>query len=233
MITSSIFRVFQAWDNFKKDELSFFDDGGTMPSVSGFKIYAPVEPCNYTGQKLIDTINKLVEERLNGRELNMMGCCIGPNGMLLLAQDPRLANIKRLNLGGNKIGDIGAKLLAESEALSKLTWLELGGNDIGPEGVEILAKTATFKKLKTLNLYRNYLKDQGAKILAEENSLTDLEEIDLALNEIGDAGLLAMAHSKKFPNLVSVCIDNNFTGREARETAKLAPNFKKVQSLIL
>ena len=107
-----------------------------MPSVSGFKIYAPVEPCNYTGQKLIDTINKLVEERLNGRELNMMGCCIGPNGMLLLAQDPRLANIKRLNLGGNKIGNIGAKLLAESEALSKLTWLELGGNDIGPEGVK-------------------------------------------------------------------------------------------------
>ena len=153
--------------------------------------------------------------------------------MKILVQDERLANVKRLNLGGNKIGDVGAQLLAEALVFSKLGWLELGGNDIGPEGIDVLVKTATFKKLKTLNLYRNYLKDLGVRIWAEENCLTDLEEIDLALNEIGDTGLLALAHSKKFPNLASLCIDNNFTSRDAKEIAKQTPNFKKLQSLNL
>jgi Ran GTPase-activating protein (RanGAP) involved in mRNA processing and transport len=153
--------------------------------------------------------------------------------MEVLVQDRRLANVKRLNLGGNKVGDFGASLIAESPSFGKLVWLELGGNDIGPVGLERLIKSPNLKKLKTLNLYRNYIKDQGARILAEENLLTAIEELDLALNEIGDAGLLALANSKNFPNLASACLDNNFTSQNARESAKLGINFKKLQSLNL
>ena len=51
------------------------------------------------------------------------------------------------------------------------------------------------------------------------------------LNEIGDKGLVALSNSTKFPNLVAICIDNNFGTREGRGVAKLGPNFKKLQSL--
>jgi hypothetical protein len=77
------------------------------------------------------------------------------------------------------------------------------------------------------------LKDEGAKVLAEENTLEKIEEMDLAQNEIGDEGYIALSNSSKFPNLVALYLDNNFGTREGRESARLGPNFKKLQSLNL
>ena len=136
-----------------------------MPSLSGIKIYDTDEPCNYTGQKLVEAMTKVVDDRLseNQRELDLKGCCVGINGLQVIGEDPRIANIKRLNLGGNKIGDAGAHYLAENEVFAKLNWLELGGNDLGTEGIRAIIKSKILKKLKTLNLYRNYLKDEGPK----------------------------------------------------------------------
>ena len=49
-----------------------------MPFLGDYKIYDTAEPCNYTGQKLIDTMEKVVSDGLSadGRELNLMGCCV-------------------------------------------------------------------------------------------------------------------------------------------------------------
>ena len=63
-----------------------------MPFLGDYKIYDTAEPCNYTGQKLIDTMEKVVSDGLSadGRELNLMGCCVGPNGINLIVEDKRL-----------------------------------------------------------------------------------------------------------------------------------------------
>lgn len=208
-----------------------------MPSLGGYRIYDTAEPCNYTGQKLIDAMLKVVTDHLSadGRELNLRGCCVGINGLSAICEDERIrsGNLRRLNFGGNKIGNAGAHLLARYEFFSKVNWLELGGNDLGAEGTRALIKSPNLKKLKTINLYRNGIKDEGAQILAEENELDRLEELDLAQNEIGDPGLLALSQSKRFPNLVAVYIDNNFASREGRESARIGPNFAKLQSLNL
>ncbi|MFQ5482146.1 MAG: hypothetical protein ACE5ER_05255 [Nitrospinaceae bacterium] len=208
-----------------------------MPSLGGYRIYDSTEPCNYTGQKLIDVMRQAVTDHLsaNGRELNLKGCCVGVNGLVVISEDERIqsGSLKRLNLGGNKIGDAGVDLLARCEVFSKLKWLELGGNDLGPNGIRTLIKAPFMKRLKTLNLYRNWLKDEGAIILAEENELAQVEEMDLAQNEISDAGVIALSQSNRFPNLVAVYLDNNFATREARETARAGPNFAKLQSLNL
>jgi hypothetical protein len=63
--------------------------------------------------------------------------------------------------------------------------------------------------------------------------LTKIEDLDLAQNEIGDEGILALSLSKKFPELVSIALDNNFSSAEGKEEAKIGPNFKKLQSLNL
>ena len=208
-----------------------------MPSLSGYKIYDTAEPCNYTGQKLIDAMTKVVTDHLSpdGKELNLKGCCVGVNGLNVIIEDERIraGNLRRINLGGNKIGDAGAELLARTEWVSKVNWLELGGNDLGPEGIRAIIRSPHLKKLKTLNLYRNWLRDEGAVILAEENELKKLEEMDLAQNEIGDTGLLALSRSRKFPNLVALYLDNNFGTREGREKARSGPTFAKLQSLNL
>jgi hypothetical protein len=206
-----------------------------MPSITHFEIYRPAEPCNLTGEKLREIMDKAINEGLtsDGRELSLKGYCIGVNGVAVLSMDERLNRVKRLNLGGNRIGDEGIKLLTESTVFSKVNWIELGGNDIGPEGVAVLVESKTFSKLKTLNLYRNCIKDKGAKILAERNRLEKLEDLDLAQNEIGDEGLMALANSKNFPNLVAVYIDNNFASYDAREEARDGFNFRKLQSLNL
>ena len=204
-----------------------------MPSLGDYKIYDTNEPCNYTGEKLVETMTNVVTEGLSkdGRELNLMQCCVGPNGINIIINDERVHNIKRLNLGGNKIVDLGAKVISRSPAFSNVNWLELGGNDLGAEGIELIVRSETFSKLKTPNLYRNYLKDDGALVLANENTLQKIEEMDLAQNEIGDEGLVALSKSTKFPNLVAICVDNNFGTREGRGVAKLGSNFKKLQSL--
>ena len=101
--------------------------GFVMPSISHFQIYKPAEPCGLTGEKLKQTMEKIVLGRLssNGREFDLKGYCVGSNGMTIFSEDERLSNLKRLNLGGNRIGDEGAKLLAESPILSKLQWLKM------------------------------------------------------------------------------------------------------------
>ena len=80
-----------------------------MPSITHFDIYKPAEPCSLTGEKLHQTMNKVILECLSkdGRELNLKGYCIGPNGISVLSVDQRLSKVKRLNLGGNRIGDTG------------------------------------------------------------------------------------------------------------------------------
>jgi hypothetical protein len=200
-----------------------------MPSISHFEIYKPAEPCNHSGEQLRETMDRIVSECLSkdGKELNLKGYCVGHNGMTLITLDDRVSKVKRLNLGGNRIGDEGVQLLAEAELFAKVNWLELGGNDIGPRGIRALINS------NVLNLYRNILKNEGAMILAEENKLQKIEDLDLAQNEIEDEGLLALANSKAFPNLVAAYLDNNFASVEAREEAKFAPNFKKLQSLNL
>ncbi len=208
-----------------------------MPSLSGYRIYDSAEPCNYTGEKLLEAMQKVVADHLtpDGRELNLKGCCVGINGLSVILEDERLqtGKLRRVNLGGNKVGDAGADLLARCELFAKVNWLEMGGNDLGPEGVRALVKSPHLKKLKTLNFYRNWLKDEGAIVLAEENELEKLEEMDLAQNEIGDAGVIALSKSKCLPNLVALYMDNNFASREGRETAKAGPAFRKLQSLNL
>ena len=82
-------------------------------------------------------------------------------------------------------------------------------------------------------LFRSYIKDEGAIIFAKENQLEKIEDLDLAQNEIGDDGILALSQSKKFPELVSIALDNNFSSAEGQEEAKIGPNFKKLQSLNL
>lgn len=208
-----------------------------MPSLSGYRIYDTAEPCNYTGQKLLDAMKKVLDDHLidNGKELNLKGCCIGINGLSTILEDERIlaGDLRRINLGGNKVGDAGADLLARCEAVSKVKWLEMGGNDLGPEGVRALVHSPHLRKLKTLNFYRNWIRDEGAIILAEENELEKLEDMDLAQNEIGDPGLLALSNSKRLPNLVALYMDNNFGTREGREQAKTGSLFSKLQSLNL
>jgi Ran GTPase-activating protein (RanGAP) involved in mRNA processing and transport len=206
-----------------------------MPSISHFDIYKPAEPCNLAGDQLREAMDRIVSECLSkdGKELNLKGYCVGYNGMTVITMDDRIGKVKRLNLGGNRIGDEGVQLVAEASLFSKVNWLELGGNDIGPRGIRALVNSNVLTKVKTLNLYRNVLKDEGAVILAKENKLQKIEDLDLAQNEIEDEGLLALAHSKAFPNLVAAYLDNNFASVEAREEAKLAPNFNKLQSLNL
>ena len=91
-----------------------------MPSISHFNIYKPADPCTLTGEKLRETMDKIVSEALspNGSEFNLKGYCIGLNGMGFFVDDERLSKVKRLNLGGNRIGDDGAKLLAGSTIFS-------------------------------------------------------------------------------------------------------------------
>ncbi|MCA9482407.1 MAG: hypothetical protein KC553_01600 [Nitrospina sp.] len=208
-----------------------------MPSLSGYRIYDTAEPCNYTGQKLIDAMKKVIDDHLldSGKELNLKGCCVGINGLGVILDDERIqaGDLRRVNLGGNKIGDAGADLLARCEAMSKVKWLEMGGNDLGPEGLRALIKSPHLRKLKTLNLYRNFIRDEGATLLAEENELDKLEDMDIAQNEIGDPGLLALANSKALPNLVALYLDNNFATREGRETARHGSLFSKLESLNL
>ena len=69
--------------------------------------------------------------------------------------------------------------------------------------------------------------------MAKDNELDKLEDLDLAQNEIGDEGIIALANSKKFPELVSIALDNNFASIEGKEEAKVGRNFKKLQSLNL
>lgn len=208
-----------------------------MPSLSGYRIYDTVEPCNYTGQKLIDAMKKIVEDHLidNGKELNLKGCCVGINGLSAILENESIlaADLRRVNLGGNKVGDTGADLLARSETMAKVKWLEMGGNDLGAEGVRALVRSPHLRKVKTLNFYRNWIRDEGAIILAEENELDKLEDMDLAQNEIGDPGMLALSNSKRFPNLVAVSMDNNFGTREGREQARVGSLFSKLDSLNL
>ena len=206
-----------------------------MPSISHFEIYKPAEPCALTGEKLMQTMEKIIQDCLSadGREFNLKGYCVGFNGMTVFGDDERLTKVKRLNLGGNRIGDDGVKILAESPVFSKVNWLELGGNDITPDGVRFICNSVILAKIKTLNLYRNKILDAGAKILAEENQLEKLEELDLAQNEIGDEGLMAFAVSKAFPNLVAFYMDNNFASAGAKEDARACPNFRKLESLNL
>ncbi len=208
-----------------------------MPSLSGYRIYDTAEPCNYTGQKLIDAMKKIVEDHLidNGKELNLRGCCVGHNGLSVILEDERVlaADLRRVNMGGNKIGDAGADLLARSETMAKVKWLEMGGNDLGPEGVRALIRSPHLAKLKTLNFYRNWIRDEGATILAEENELEKLEDLDLAQNEIGDPGMLALSNSDRLPNLVAISMDNNFGTREGREQARVGSLFSKLESLNL
>ncbi len=208
-----------------------------MPSLANYRIYDVAEPCNYQGEKLVEAMKKVIDEKLsgNGREFNLHGCCVGPAGLACILENwsDQLVKIKRLNLGGNKIGDEGAALLAQSECFSKLQWLELGGNDINAEGIKALIKSPVLKKLKTLNLYRNWLKDEGAKFIASENELEKLEEMDLAQNEICDEGVIALSVSKKLPNIVAMTLDNNFFTREGREEARLGSTFKRLKALNL
>ena len=56
---------------------------------------------------------------------------------------------------------------------------------------------------------------------------------EVAVGEIGDEGIIALANSKKFPELVSIALDNNFASIEGKEEAKVGRNFKKLQSLNL
>ena len=125
-----------------------------MPSITHFEIYKPAEPCSYTGEKLQEIMEKILCETLtpDGKDLNLKGYCIGPNGMTVICRDERVAKVRRLNLGGNRIGDAGAKLLAEAPLFSKVNWLELGGNDIGPEGIRFITSSNALKKVKSLNL---------------------------------------------------------------------------------
>ena len=70
-----------------------------MPSITHFEIYKPAEPCTLTGGKLRETMEKIVEETLSedGKEMNLKGYCVGPNGMSIITRDDRVSKIRRLN----------------------------------------------------------------------------------------------------------------------------------------
>ena len=69
--------------------------------------------CESTFDIIVDNLDKVVEETLSadGKELNLKGYCIGPNGMSIITRDERVTKVRRLNLGGNRIGDDGVKML--------------------------------------------------------------------------------------------------------------------------
>ena len=62
-----------------------------MPSIGHFKIYAPVEPCTYAGDELREVIDKILKDRFpeSSRELDLQGCCIGPNGFRIVLENDR------------------------------------------------------------------------------------------------------------------------------------------------
>ena len=108
-------------------------------------------------------------ECLRGKtRLNLHGCCIGEEGMVLLTA--ALANnntITRLCLHDNNMSDEGAKSLATVlHTNSALTMISLGDNRISDEGAKALATVLRMNNTLTiLSLGNNIISDEGAKAL--------------------------------------------------------------------
>ena len=95
-------------------------------------------------------VDKLLKENISedGTIINLREKFLGIRGMMELAENPALANVRELVLTGNQCADEGAEALANSPHLGNLEMLNLNHNDIGDEGAIAIANSENFPKLK-------------------------------------------------------------------------------------
>ncbi len=166
------------------------DDGAS--AVAHSAALAGLETLNVSGNSIADSgataLAEASSSHLSSLDLSMNS--IGESGASALAHTH--LPLESLYLLGCEIGTNGVVLLAESTSLRKLTVLALTGNNLGDEGAQALANSTTLAALTTLDLCANGIGDAGALALAQSTHLKKLKVIELYGNEVGSRGAAAL-----------------------------------------
>ncbi|SVD19344.1 uncharacterized protein METZ01_LOCUS372198, partial [marine metagenome] len=114
-------------------------------------------------------IDDLIKENSspNGEIINLREKYLGLRGIMEVASNPVLKNVKELILPGNQCADEGAEAIAQSPYLENLESLNLNHNEIGDEGAIAIANSDKLPKLTSLSMFGNVIGDVGAKAFAQ------------------------------------------------------------------
>jgi uncharacterized protein (TIGR02996 family) len=160
------------------------------------------------------------------RDLSLINCNLGPEGMRILTAFPQVGSLTRLivldhqdrsgtgHMAEDKpLEDLGLAALASSPHFEQMRDLRLWFNRIGPKGARALAHSIHLNHLKVLTLGHNPLGDEGARALAEGPALAHLEELVLHSNGIGPQGAEALARSPYLTRLKKLVMGGQHVGQ--------------------
>jgi hypothetical protein len=127
------------------------------------------------------------------RELRLVGCELGEEGMLALGERGVLEGIEALSLERTRVGEEGLWMLVESGALAGVRRLSLRRlNALLDRGAEELAACGGLGRLEELDVSGCDLTSKGATALARAAWLGQLKVLDVRDNRIGPQGLSAL-----------------------------------------
>ncbi|MBY0513340.1 MAG: TIGR02996 domain-containing protein [Gemmataceae bacterium] len=105
-----------------------------------------------------------------------------------LAHSPHLTRLEVLEMEGCDIADEGLLLVAQSQALPALIELDVSRNDVTVQGVEWLIASRLWPRLRRVVLGGNPLGDEAAEVLADAADASRLENLNLRFTGIGPFG---------------------------------------------
>jgi hypothetical protein len=152
--------------------------------------------------------------------LNLVFNFIG-EGLIALAESPRLPALRSLNLPGNGVTDEGLRVLARSPGLPALTWLNVCEGlpeGITAAGIRELAGSPRMARLTGLKLAGNSIGDAGAAALADAPAACHLRELLVSRCGIGREGFVRMLESPHLAGVREFALSENALSRdEVRE----------------
>lgn len=136
-----------------------------------------------------------------------------------------VGTLEEIAMPQNGIYHVGISALSEAfKDNPNMRVLNLNDNTIGPKGAEAIALALeSMQKLENINFGDCLLKTAGAVHLGEalQDGHLALETLNLGFNEIGPNGGIAIASAMMNKDqLVSLCLNGNQFGEDAREQIK-------------
>jgi hypothetical protein len=193
-----------------------------------------LEFSNLTARGMEALVASPLADRLEDRDLSHNE--IGPAGIEVLADSPRLARLKCLNLASCAEGGKGkaaagkaVRRLCESPHLAALKALRLYHCGLDDANLAQVCRSRPAFRLAELSLLAQYprLTDAGAEALAAWPGLAPVRRLILACNEIGAAGGLALARSPHLGNVTELNLRANPVEKNKRAVKALRERFGK------
>ncbi len=166
------------------------------------------------------------------RKIALTSCGFGDDALKVLCESGRLGNLEELELRNNCLESEGVRTLAQTK-LPRLKMLDLSGNSIDAEACQLMAATACWPRLESLTLNGAGLDAEAAMALASHWSLATVQSLDLTSNNIEDAGLNALVHSDKMQGVCELHLGGCSLGDETITTLVSAtkPGFWRLLAL--